>query len=176
MTCSSAVAAVTGRKVSSPMARSTRATVAPAASAGVEQLRGEVEARRSGRRRTGRRASRVGRVDRLVALRVVEGAVDVGRQGHGPGPLHHRRGRAAGPTCRPRPRPAPSGRPHLDHRWPPAGAGLVEERRGRQPPSRPDQGLPLGGRAVDRLEQQHLGPPAAGLGQVEAGRPAPGCR
>ncbi len=143
----------------------------PGPPAGVEELRGEVQAGGGGGRRPLAQRSRR-RVHRLVALRVAEGAVDVGRQGHGPGPLHHRGVDAAGPGAgRPSSAPPRSHRPRPPAARPPdsySRVGSGSRRPGRTSASHADR------RPSDRFEQQHLGAPPGGLDQVQPGGQHPG--
>ena len=128
-----------------------------------------------GRRPVGQARGR--RVDRLVAVRVVEGAAGCraaaawcpARSTTDGSSRRTRRGRPSGSASTGSARPRRPARP-VD---PVSNSGVP----GGQPPPRTDQRLPLGGPpspSAAGLEQQHLGPPAGGLDQVQPGRQHPG--
>ena len=99
--------------------------------------------------------------------------MDVGRQRHGARPGPPPRGRAAGPRRVGRPRRHRGTRPTSTTGGPDADSNSRVE--AGQPASRADQGLPhVEGSPSDRLQQQHLGPPAGGLDQVQPGGQHPG--
>ena len=112
----------------------------------LEQLGREVE---PGRRRGGR--ARLARENRLIALRVVELLVDVGRQA-APRPR-------GSPSSAIRQRPSPERLEQLDRPQPLPGAELAGRTRERLP-------LP----AAERLEQEHLHLAAGRLAQPQSRR------
>ena len=184
MTWASAVAAVTGRKVSSPMARSTRASRAPASRQRVEQVRGEVQPGRGGGGRAvdqvrGRRSRRSGSAPGPRA----------GRWMYGGSGIEPARSTTEGSSRRTRRVPAPSG---SGSTGPPPRRPAVRAARPRRSPSaragasrgsrRPGSAPAPPTRSPRRPRRPEPAPPAGprpghrSPWPGPAGRPAPGCR